>query len=151
MLYMIIHKDKYICIFVSAITGVKLVNATSSNPGLVQMEYKGEWYLICASHDYAREALVMCRQLGYRGGWQQDLTAKSPVVIGFDHCNGMLLFPMLKVQALSIRLMKAVMFYYNFSPGSTCQTTIIFGTMRNCCCCCCCFLIHSSAASKCFT
>ena len=78
-------------IFVSEITGVRFVNATSGNPGPVQVEYDGEWRLICTSRDYGREALVMCRQLGYIGGWQRSFAAEYPVGIGFDRCDGMFL------------------------------------------------------------
>ena len=79
-------------IFVLEITGVKFIN-TSGNPGPVQVEYEGEWHLICTSRDwdYTREALVMCRQLGYIGGWQRSFAAGNPLGIGFDGCDGMFL------------------------------------------------------------
>ena len=77
-------------ISITGITDVRFINETSGNPGPVQVQYNSEWYTLCTGTDYTREALVICRQLGYLGGWAKYFEATDPN--GFNlECTGMLL------------------------------------------------------------
>ena len=77
-------------ISVTDITDVQFINISPGNPGPVQVQYFGEWYHLCADTDYTREALVICRQMGYLGGWAEYFESNNSY--GFNLlCDGMFL------------------------------------------------------------
>ena len=77
-------------ISLTEIIDVRFNDVTSGNSGPVQVQHRGDWYPICTGNDYTRKALVICRQLGYTGGWAKDFEATYPYGIQFDKCIGML-------------------------------------------------------------
>lgn len=52
----------YICV---EETKVRLVNGPSASRGRVEIMYRGEWGTICDDNFDQKEAIVVCRMLGY--------------------------------------------------------------------------------------
>ncbi|XP_072017655.1 egg peptide speract receptor-like [Amphiura filiformis] len=82
----------------SYISNVEFESTAKDNSGKVVVHYNDTWYQLCHTDgDYSVEAYVICRQLGYLGGWFKpyeddnafgiEIECRSTGAESLNHCN----------------------------------------------------------------
>ena len=45
-----------------------VTHLSNSDSGIIELNFRGEWWAICGTHWTSNDARVVCRQLGYSDG-----------------------------------------------------------------------------------